>query len=526
MPIVPVDTAVQIIMGPLIDDGDFKTRETSVAHNATGMDMALIKSSITGVPTFTALTPTTGSTQDWVNLGDGWYYIEITAAQNDTEGELVISGFATGVLPWRSVQYQVVPQTVYNSLVAGSDTLPVDQIQLLGTAVATPTVAGVQEVDITHISGSAVNTASAQIGTNVVSTATGAITATSIAADAIGASELASDAVTEIANAVWDMDATGHQTTGTFGQAIGDPVADTNSIYKAVVTDATGATVGVDVVAVKAETASIQSDTNDIQTRLPAALVSGRIDASIGAAAANTITASALATDAIAEISDGVWDEDATGHQTQGTFGQAIGDPVADTNTIYQAVVTDAAGTNIAADIIAIEAQTDDIGTAGAGLTAIPWNAAWDAEVESEVDDALGGGTGTALTAIPWNAAWDAEVQSEAADALNAYDPPTHAELTTAVGSVTVTTNNDKTGYALSSAGIDAILDDTIPEPSGVFAWPVSVRDALGWLGALARNKRTQTTSAQVLRNDADNATLATSSTSDDGTTTTRGEWS
>ena len=29
------------------------------------------------------------------------------------------------------------------------------------------------------------------------------------------------------------------------------------------------------------------------------------------------------------------------------------------------------------------------IGAAGAGLTAIPWNAAWDAEVQSEVDDAL-----------------------------------------------------------------------------------------------------------------------------------------
>ena len=47
------------------------------------------------------------------------------------------------------------------------------------------------------------------------------------------------------------------------------------------------------------------------------------------------------------------------------------------------------AGASIAADLVAIEAQTDDIGAAGAGLTAVPWNAAWDAEVQSEVDDAL-----------------------------------------------------------------------------------------------------------------------------------------
>jgi len=44
---------------------------------------------------------------------------------------------------------------------------------------------------------------------------------------------------------------------------------------------------------------------------------------------------------------------------------------------------------DIMADIAAIEAQTDDIGVAGAGLTAVPWNAAWDAEVQSEADDAL-----------------------------------------------------------------------------------------------------------------------------------------
>lgn len=98
--------------------------------------------------------------------------------------------------------------------------------------------------------------------------AAGAIDAAAIATGAIDADAVAADAATEIANAVWDTDATGRQTQGTFGQAIGDPVADTNTIFKAVVTDAAGATVGVDVVAVKAETASIQTDTNDLQTQI------------------------------------------------------------------------------------------------------------------------------------------------------------------------------------------------------------------------------------------------------------------
>jgi len=61
--------------------------------------------------------------------------------------------------------------------------------------------------------------------------------------------------------------------------------------------------------------------------------------------------------------------------------------------------------------------DTAEIGAAGAGLTEA-------------------GGTGDQLTAIPWNASWDAEVQSEVTDALNAYDPPTRAELTTDTNSI------------------------------------------------------------------------------------------
>ena len=70
------------------------------------------------------------------------------------------------------------------------------------------------------------------------------------------------------------------------------------------------------------------------------------------------------------------------------------------------------------------------------------WNTHWhpdhaggNAAIKGYVDDI--GTAGAGLTAVPWNAAWDAEVQSECTDALNAYDPPTKAEtdalLTTAV---------------------------------------------------------------------------------------------
>lgn len=63
-----------------------------------------------------------------------------------------------------------------------------------------------------------------------------------------------------------------------------------------------------------------------VKALLPAALVSGRIDASVGAMATNTLTASSLATDAVNEIVDQVWDEAISGHLTAGTVGEALDD--------------------------------------------------------------------------------------------------------------------------------------------------------------------------------------------------------
>lgn len=57
-----------------------------------------------------------------------------------------------------------------------------------------------------------------------------------------------------------------------------------------------GAPVGASI---SADVAGVQSDTNDIQTRLPAALVGGRMDASVGAMTAGVITGASIATAAL-----------------------------------------------------------------------------------------------------------------------------------------------------------------------------------------------------------------------------------
>ena len=63
------------------------------------------------------------------------------------------------------------------------------------------------------------------------------------------------------------------------------------------------------------------------------------------------------------------------------------------------------------------------------------------------------GAAGASLTAVPWNAAWDAEVESEVTDALNVYDPPTKAELDAGFAAL-----NDPTAATIA----DAVWDEAL----------------------------------------------------------------
>ena len=140
-----------------------------------------------------------------------------------------------------------------------------------------------------------------------------------------------------------------------------------------------------------------------------------------------------------------------------------------------------------------------------------------------------------AHTAQPWNPTWDAEVESEATDALNAYDPPTRGELTTDKNSIITEVDANETKIdALNNIStsdvnaevVDVLETDTHAEPGSVLVATASLKDKICWLAALARNKITQTSTVQTLRNDADDGSISTAAVADDGTTATRSEWS
>src|SRR3990167_9431207 len=107
-----------------------------------------------------SVSPTSAGDYDWTDQGDsGIYTIEIPASggvsiNNDTEGYGWFTGVATGILPWRGPVIGFRAAALNDALCDGGDLLDVNLTQWLGTAAATPTVAGVPEVDLTHVAGS------------------------------------------------------------------------------------------------------------------------------------------------------------------------------------------------------------------------------------------------------------------------------------------------------------------------------------------------------------------------------------
>lgn len=165
--------------------------------------------------------------------------------------------------------------------------------------------------------------------------ADGAITAAKIATDAIGASELAAGAVAEIADGVWDEVASGHLTSGTFGQrlnliragtaqagAAGSITLDAgasavDNFYDGQVIYITGGTgagqsrrIDTYTGSTKVATISPNWGTNPDNTSIFVLIPEGDVP---GASAPTA-----------AQVADAVWDEAAADHLTSGSFGQRL----------------------------------------------------------------------------------------------------------------------------------------------------------------------------------------------------------
>jgi hypothetical protein len=171
-----------------------------------------------------------------------------------------------------------------------------------------------------------------------------------------------------IADAVLDEAMAGHVAAGSLGKAVADIEVDAalilvdtgttlqaelDAIQAAVITNATGADIAADIIAMKAETALIVADTNELQTDWADG---GRLDLILDAATAPTAAA----------VADAVLDEALSGHVVAGSLGKAIADIETDATAILVDTATTIPGLlptslsatgGIKADAIAINAD-------------------------------------------------------------------------------------------------------------------------------------------------------------------------
>jgi len=317
---------------------------------------------------------------------------------------------------------------------ASTAQLGVNLVNIAGSAVATGTAqlgvnvvnyggsagsfaSGRPAVNTTYISGAAVSTSAAQIGVNVIQVGATVQTARDLGASVLlspgtgaGQVSLSSGTVTVgtnndktgytastvsdktgysiadatsdvvIADAVWNAATASYGTSNTYGSLVESGNVGGGAIVAASVTGAVGSIASGGIVA--ASIADNAIDAGSIATGAitaakfaagaidAAAIADGAIDAATfasgaitaAAIAADAIGASELANDAVAEIADAVCDEViSTGHATANSLAKIIFDnlnaPVATADTAIDAIAT-------------------TIGTAGAGLTALPLNLA------------------------------------------------------------------------------------------------------------------------------------------------------
>lgn len=404
--------------------------------------------------------------------------------------------------------------------------------------------------NITRISGSAVSTSTAQLGVNVVQAAgtawgSGAITAASIASDAITDAKVASDVtIASVTGAVGSVTGAVGSVTGNVG---GNVTGSVGSVATGGITAASIATNAIDADALAADAIAeinatvdtaladilldkllagayttgvvnnslwaklhatgvtadysdydnadrslmalgtyVQSldevDLPNVLSRLPAALVSGRIDASVGAMAANTLTASALATDAVTEIQNGL-------------------------STVTTAQV------NAEVDTALADIHLDHLIASADPTGVVANNSLW-AKLHAN-------GVTADYTDYD-NADRSLMALGTYAQSLDEVDLP---NVLTQIAALAASIASLPDAAAINAQVLDVLTVDTFAEPSSVPAATATIAGKIGWLAALARNKVTQTSTTQTLRNDADDANIATAAHADDGTTHTRSEW-
>ena len=310
-------TAVDVLIGPFLDDGDGKTPETGLT-----IDVELSKNG----QALANKSDSTAPTDDSAGSIDGYYKCELDTTDTNTTGTLKLIAFASGALHVFET-FQVIEQDIYDAMFGSSADL-VTKINAIDTVVD----------------------------------------AVKVVTDAISSNGSGLSAVPW--NSSWD--------------------------------------------------AEVQSEVND-------ALVALGLDHLVSASVAGSdVTDNSIVAKLVSKESTADWDdyvnttESLQALRDRGDAAWTTGGGGSAPTVAEIRAEMDSNSTQLAA----IVADTNELQTDWANGGRL------DLIIDGILTDTAEiGSAGAGLSAVPWNSSWDAEVQSECTDALNAYDPPTKAEM-------------------------------------------------------------------------------------------------
>lgn len=298
-------------IGPFIDDTDFKTTEDALTINAS--DIRVKKNGAADVAKNSG-----GATAD-VN---GMYAVTWDATDTDTVGQLNFSVKVSGALIVAG-HYTVLEEAVFDALFAASAlgyvaNAPVNVAQISGDSAAADALeAWLDDTAGTYNFAGILDRGTAQAaGATSLTLRAGFSAADDVVVGATiwvysstnGIHERRTITDWNNTTKVATVDAWTQTPTGTILYVVMPSAPSSATLLPAVnVTHVSGAAQDIAVgTTTIAAIAQVEADTQDLQNRIPAALVSGRIDASVGAMANNVMTAAAAAADLTTELQNGL----------------------------------------------------------------------------------------------------------------------------------------------------------------------------------------------------------------------------
>ncbi len=144
-------TNVHRLIGPVIDIDTGAPKTSLTLGNITAARVVQ-----TTTVTRTALTLAASGDNQFTHVGDGYWQLDLTATDTGTLGHLAITIRDDDLFHPIVATAMVVPANIYDSLVAGSDTIDASVTQWLGTAVTAAT-AGIPNVNMKEVDGSSAN---------------------------------------------------------------------------------------------------------------------------------------------------------------------------------------------------------------------------------------------------------------------------------------------------------------------------------------------------------------------------------